>query len=171
VTPLGTPELVLALERCTDAGGEEWVRARLPVAPHGTTGWIRASALGALREVTTALVVDRAAFNATLTDGGRVVLAAPVAIGRPDWPTPAGRFYVRQRVVPPARSLYGAFAFGTSARVDPPPWAGGDYVGIHGTLRPEKVPGHASRGCVRLRNEDVLRLREAMPLGTPVCIV
>jgi lipoprotein-anchoring transpeptidase ErfK/SrfK len=49
-------------------------------------------------------------------------------------------------------------------------WPGGGYVGIHGTDRPELIPGRISHGCIRLRNADVLRLARLMPLGTPITI-
>jgi hypothetical protein len=31
-------------------------------------------------------------------------------------------------------------------------------------------PGRVSHGCVRLRNEDIVRLSRLMPVGTPVTI-
>jgi lipoprotein-anchoring transpeptidase ErfK/SrfK len=67
--------------------------------------------------------------------------------------------------------LYGAFAFCTNGFVPTPAWPGGDLVAIHGTNRPELVPGAHSKGCIRVRDADVLQLRKLMPLGTPVSIV
>jgi lipoprotein-anchoring transpeptidase ErfK/SrfK len=62
-------------------------------------------------------------------------------------------------------------AFGTTARsavlTD---WPDGGFVGIHGTSEPQLVPGRVSHGCIRLRNEDILRLVGLMPVGTPVTI-
>src|SRR3712207_7736823 len=59
----------------------------------------------------------------------------------------------------------GPLAFGTSARsrvlTD---WPDGGFVGIHGTDRPDLLPGRVSHGCVRLRNEDILRLSALMPI-------
>src|SRR4051812_46815956 len=40
LTEDGTTELVLLLDSSTDASGRLWVRARLPVRPNGTTGWL-----------------------------------------------------------------------------------------------------------------------------------
>ena len=42
----------------------------------------------------------------------------------------------------------------------------GGYVGIHGTDRPDLLPGRISHGCIRLRNADTRQ----MPVGTPVTI-
>lgn len=46
----------------------------------------------------------------------------------------------------------------------------GNGYALHGTNRPETI-GHAvSHGCVRLRNQDVAYLYQAVPVGTPVYI-
>jgi lipoprotein-anchoring transpeptidase ErfK/SrfK len=65
-------------------------------------------------------------------------------------------------------SFYGPVAFGTSAYSPVSDRPGGGVVGIHGTDRPELIPGRPSHGCVRLRNGDVKRLARLMPVGTPV---
>jgi len=46
----------------------------------------------------------------------------------------------------------------------------GHGYGLHGTNRPETVGRAVSHGCVRLRNEDIARLYEKVPVGTPVYI-
>ena len=46
----------------------------------------------------------------------------------------------------------------------------GDGYGIHGTNKPETVGQAVSHGCVRMRNEDIERLFELVPVGTPVYI-
>jgi hypothetical protein len=94
----GTDELVLVLARTVDADGREWLRVRLPVRPNGTTGWVPASTLGALRRLRTWLVVDRARLRLRLIRDGRVIFRAPVGVGERRWPTPAGEFYVRNRL-------------------------------------------------------------------------
>ena len=46
----------------------------------------------------------------------------------------------------------------------------GNGYAIHGTNQPQTI-GHAvSHGCVRVRNEDIDRLYEMVPVGTPVYI-
>ena len=84
---------------------------------------------------------------------------------------PRGRFYVRNKLVRYRSPFYGALAFGTSARsavlTD---WPGGGFVGIHGTNRPEMIPGRVSHGCIRMRNRDIERLGRLMPVGTPIII-
>jgi L,D-transpeptidase catalytic domain len=183
--PRADAEPVAALERETEEGttnvvlvlgearrrGAAWVRVRLPVLPNGRTGWVRRSALGGYGFVRTRLVVDRARLTATLLKDGRSVFRAPVGIGTAAAPTPGGEFYVRLKLAGFDDPFYGPVAFGTNARsavlTD---WPGGGYIGIHGTNAPELVPGRVSHGCVRLRNEDIVRLGRLMPVGTPVTI-
>lgn len=46
----------------------------------------------------------------------------------------------------------------------------GDGYALHGTNRPETIGRSVSHGCVRLRNEDIAKLYEIVPVGTPVFI-
>lgn len=46
----------------------------------------------------------------------------------------------------------------------------GDGYALHGTNKPETVGRSVSHGCVRLRNEDIAKLYERVPIGTPVYI-
>jgi lipoprotein-anchoring transpeptidase ErfK/SrfK len=170
-TPEATTNLVLVLGRAQDRHGATWVRARLPVLGRAV-GWLPRAALGGYGTVRTRLVVDRRRLRLTLLRDGHAVLRAPVGVGAPGTPTPAGSFYVRDRVTAYASPVYGPIAFGTSARSRTlTDWPGGGFVGIHGTDQPGLLPGRVSHGCVRLRNADVLRLARLMPVGTPLTIV
>jgi lipoprotein-anchoring transpeptidase ErfK/SrfK len=170
-TPEGTDNTLLILDRAADRHGRVWVRARLPVLPVGTTGWLPREAIGGYRFVRTRLVVDLRRLRATLLRNGHRILRAPVGVGQPRWPTPRGRFYIRNKLVRYRSSFYGPLAFGTSARSGVlTDWPGGGFVGIHGTDRPELVPGRISHGCIRMRNPDIVRLGRLMPVGTPLTI-
>jgi hypothetical protein len=168
----GTDELVLALRRQTDAAGRKWVQVRLPILPNGRTGWVAEEALTELRTVRTWLRIDRRRLTATLVRSGRVVFRARIGIGRAQWPTPAGEFYVRDRLEGfPKGGPYGPLAFGTSAHSPTlTDWPGGGVVGIHGTNQPNLLPGRISHGCIRMKNNDILRLGRLMTLGTPITI-
>lgn len=168
----GIRDVVLVLARRTTAEGE-WLHVRLPIRPNGSTGWIPREAADELRVVRRALVVDLSALTARLLrDGSEELWAGPIGIGSPAWPTPTGRFYIRARYVPPPDDpLYGSFLFRTSGCVSSPPWPGADHVAIHGTNRPDLVPGRVSKGCIRVHDEDVLKLRRLLPMGAPVRIV
>lgn len=178
-TSVRTREVVLAIAERRGANGRLWTRVRFPVRPpRRATGWVPRRSLGAYHLTTTRLRIDRGTLTATLRDAGRAVWRAPVAIGTTTNPTPPGRFYVRSRIVPTEGGVvepggfYGVFAFGTSGYApNLSDWPGGGVVGIHGTNRPDLIPGRVSHGCVRVRNAEIARLRELMPLGTPVEIV
>lgn len=169
-TPEGTSNLVLVVANAPGARGL-WAKVRLPVLPSNTTGWVPRRALGGYRIVQTRLVVDRASLTATLFRDGKPVFRAAVGVGQPQWPTPSGEFYIRNRLREFKSSFYGPLAFGTSARSSVlTDWPAGGFVGIHGTDRPELLPGPVSHGCIRMRNEDILELGRLMPVGTPLTI-
>jgi lipoprotein-anchoring transpeptidase ErfK/SrfK len=46
----------------------------------------------------------------------------------------------------------------------------GEGYALHGTNKPESIGQAVSHGCIRLRNEDILRLKRLMPIGTPVTV-
>jgi hypothetical protein len=170
-TPEGTDNVVAVDGRRADAAGRPWVRVELAVLPNGRTGWVPRAALGGYVTVRTRLDLDLEHLSATLYRRGRPVLRAPIGVGMPGWPTPRGRFYVRDRLTRYRSPVYGPVAFGTSARSPAATdWPAGGYVGIHGTDRPDLVPGRISHGCVRMRNADVLSLARLMPVGTPIRI-
>ena len=161
---------MIVLERLRK-GSTTWLRVRLPVLPNGTTGWIPSGALGPLYTVRTHLLIDRRKQTARLENAGRTVFRARIGVGEPRWPTPKGEFYIRNRLSGFNSPVYGPLAFGLNARsavlTD---WPGGGFIGIHGTNRPDILPGRVSHGCIRLRNADIRRLDRLMPIGTPVSI-
>ncbi len=170
-TPLGNPNIVEVLTVHRAKRGRIWVRIRLPILPNGSTGWIRRSTIDALHIVRTHLVIDLAQLQATLYRKDQEVFSTQIGAGQGRWPTPAGEFYVRERTRGFGNPFYGPVAFGLNARsrvlTD---WPGGGFVGIHGTNEPGLIPGHISHGCIRMRNDAILRLAKLMPLGTPVTI-
>jgi len=155
-----------------DERADGWLNVQLPTRPNESTGWIRGDGV-ALRDVTVAVYVDVAARRLTVTDRGVTVLETPVAVGAPATPTPAGRFFVVDKLITqdPAGS-YGPFALGLSAHSEVlTDFAGGDgQVGIHGTNHPESIGDDVSNGCVRVPNDIAVRLNELLPLGTPVVV-
>lgn len=169
-TPDGTTNLVVA-DAEVDIDGAIWVRVPLAVLPNGTEGWVPRSSLGGWSFVDTRLVIDRTGLTATLLQAGRVIFRAPVAVGAPGTPTPAGEFYVRDRLSSFSNPIYGPLAFGINARSPTlTDWPDGAVVGIHGTNRPGLIPGRVSHGCIRLTNGAIVRLGQLMPVGTPVTI-
>jgi lipoprotein-anchoring transpeptidase ErfK/SrfK len=170
-TPEGTTNILELLGRARRGAGGLWQRVRLAVLPNGTTGWVPRSALGGSVLLGTRLLVDRARFRATLFRDGVQMFTAHVGVGRAQWPTPRGDFYVRDVLTRYRNPTYGPVAFGLSARsAAVTDWPAGGYIGIHGTDQPSLIPGAISHGCIRMRNADILRLAALMAVGTPVIV-
>jgi lipoprotein-anchoring transpeptidase ErfK/SrfK len=167
----GTQNLVLILEGKDVTPTKTWYRVRLAILPNNTTGWVPASALGELNSVNTHLYIDRSKLTATLKRNGVTVFKSIIGIGRSYWPTPAGEYYIRDRLNGFDNPVYGPIAFGTSARSPTlTDWPGGGFVGVHGTNEPQILPGAVSHGCIRMPNESILKLARLMSVGTPLTI-
>jgi len=167
----GLPEVYLALAARRDAAGRNWLQIRVPRRPNGTIGWVLDEMLSSsLYIVRTALVIDRKALRATLFKAGKPILTSRVGIGKASTPTPAGQFWIRERLRG-LGGIYGPWAFGTSAYSNISDWPGGGVVGIHGTNQPGLIPGRPSHGCVRMPNVKIRQLARLMPIGTPVSVI
>jgi lipoprotein-anchoring transpeptidase ErfK/SrfK len=171
VTPEGTVNVVLIKGYTEDELGETWVRVQIPGKDSAPTGWLPGDVLNPGGVSRARVLVDRERLTLTYTRAGKVLLTAPIGIGRANSPTPKGNFYIRNKLTRYASAWYGPLAFGTSAQSDLSDWPAGGFIGIHGTNRPELLPGAVSHGCIRLRNQDILRLGRMLRVGTPVVIV
>ncbi|HEV7640305.1 MAG TPA: L,D-transpeptidase [Gaiellaceae bacterium] len=148
-----------------------WYRVQLPQKPNGVTGFVRARALR-VETVPTRIVVDVSRRRLTLYRNAKPVLTSTVAVGSPSTPTPTGRFYVNQRLVPTdPGGPFGPGAVGISAFSNVlTGWAQGGPVAIHGTNEPWSI-GHAvSNGCIRLPNRTLAKVFNETLAGTPVII-
>jgi lipoprotein-anchoring transpeptidase ErfK/SrfK len=146
-----------------------WLKVQLPIKPNGITGWIRARDVK-LASVRTRILVDLSARRVTLFRRGRPVVSSPAAIGAPATPTPTGRFYVNQRLVPlDEGGPFGPGAIGVSAFSEVlTGWAQGGPVAIHGTNAPWLIGQAVSNGCIRVPNDKLRRFFELALAGTPV---
>jgi lipoprotein-anchoring transpeptidase ErfK/SrfK len=148
-----------------------WYRVQLPIKPNGATGYVRAGALE-VQTVATRIVVDISDRRLTVYEQGRPTLSATVAVGSPATPTPTGRYYVNQRLVPTdASGPFGPGAIGISAYSNVlTGWTQGGPIAIHGTNEPSSI-GHAvSNGCIRLPNATLRKVFAVAYAGTPVII-
>jgi len=163
------PQVFLVEEQRDDG----WVRVLLPVRPNGSTGWIRASDVE-LTATTYRVTIELSARQITVYDGPNVILQEAVAIGKPETPTPPGKYYIRVLLESTnPDSVYGPFAYGLSAHSDVlTSFNGGDAeVGIHGNNDASVLGERVSAGCVRMSNDGITRLTEILRLGTPVEIL
>jgi lipoprotein-anchoring transpeptidase ErfK/SrfK len=148
-----------------------WYRVQLPIKPNGVIGYVRASAVDTGR-VRSRVLVDLSARRLTLFRNGKHTLNTTVAVGSPATPTPTGRYYVNQRLIPAdASGPFGPAAIGISAYSTVlTGWTQGGPIAIHGTNEPWSIGRAVSNGCIRVRNDVLRRLFKVTPAGTPVLI-
>lgn len=162
-------ELYIALASARLRSGRTWIQIEFPGRPNGQTGWVPRTALEAFHTVDGYLLVDRSTLRATLFRDGGAIFSAPIGVGKPSTVTPAGHFYVMEKLITLNAPVYGPYALGTSAYAPTlQEWPGGGVVGIHGTDEPQLIPGRPSHGCIRMRNADITRLWAIIDLGTPI---
>ena len=131
------------------------------------------------------ILIDKQAFKLWLVDGrGEPVkeygISCAVNYGpkkiRGDHKTPEGTFKINQLLN--AKGLSHDFKDGKGLVKDAyGPWflrldvPGFWDIGIHGTPFPESIGTRATEGCIRLRNEDILDLKQRVKVGTVVIIL
>jgi hypothetical protein len=151
-----------------------WLGVTTPQVPNGKLGWVDARS-GALRysRAPVELEIDLSRRELLVRREAKILARAPVSIGRPDSPTPTGRFAVTDKL--PGRrysASYGCCILALSGTQPnlPAGWTGGNRLAIHGTPDEASVGGRASAGCLHARTSDLRRLMKSVPLGTPVRI-
>lgn len=128
------------------------------------------------------IYIDKADFRLYLVNGVNVVDSWPIAVGENkgnkekegDKRTPEGNFEIQEIK---ACSHWGhdfkdgkgwiPHAYG--------PWflrlkTGWKGIGIHGTHDPASMGTCASEGCVRMKNDDLVKLKEHVTIGMPVLV-
>ncbi len=123
------------------------------------------------------IVVDKKRLTLTWYLGGKWVRQYPCCVG-PGNKTPAGTYTISHKDANPAwrnpadGKLY---EFGDPKNVLGTRWLalegnGTTGLGIHGTTKPQSIPGRTSNGCVRLLNKDVEELYGFALIGSKVVI-
>ena len=118
---------------------------------------------------------------------GSLVKRYPVAIGRPDWPTPQGNFVVLGKIKNPTWTVPQTIQEEMEKegklvleKVPPGPdnplgkyWLplSAPGYGIHSTIWPESIGHSTSHGCIRMLPEDIEALFPYIKAGIPVSII
>jgi len=137
------------------------------------------------------IIVRKSEFKLYLYKGDCLIKTYPVAIGKNpgdkrevgDCRTPEGDFYIISIEDSsswvhdfgdgkgPIKGAYGPWFLrlytGADRTKSGKAWEG---IGIHGTHDPASIGKMASEGCIRMRNEDIVELKERVKVGTPVKI-
>jgi lipoprotein-anchoring transpeptidase ErfK/SrfK len=119
------------------------------------------------------VVVNRERQRMYFYRDGRQIWSAPVGVGKPSTPTPAGHFWIDEsfQITDPSSGYY-PYAFGTTDYSTLTEWPGGGVVGIHGPYYDAQgIPGQISHGCIRLEIADDFWLAAHLKLGTPLRVM
>lgn len=148
---------------------EAWLEVRIPEPPTGTTGWIRAEHVDT-SEHRVRIHVDLGEHLLEVARDGRTVLRAPVAVGSKDAPEP-GLTFVTERARPANGGTgYGARVLPLAGYANGPDtlFRGDGLVALHEVHDPLALGQDTSRGSLGLAPDDLARLFDLAPLGTPV---
>ncbi len=127
------------------------------------------------------VTVDRGGYRLSLFKQLKRVKVYPIAVGQAGLETPAGLYKIQNKAVNPAwhvpDSPWAGSLAGTVIPGGVPEnpikarWLGiYDGVGVHGTDARGSIGSNASHGCIRMLVEDVQKLYDAVPVGTPIFI-
>ncbi|MCL2767516.1 MAG: L,D-transpeptidase [Synergistaceae bacterium] len=130
------------------------------------------------------ILIDKNNFTLTLYDKDEELHEWEIAVGsvsgdkqhKGDNRTPSGSFRIRQ-IQDSSKWTYD-FGDGNGQtegvygpwfiRLHTPPWSG---IGIHGTHKPDTIGSRASEGCIRMKNEELIKLKGMVSIGMPVVII
>jgi len=133
------------------------------------------------RKYPTILTVDRSGFKISLFKHLKRVKVYPIAVGQAGLETPAGLYKIQDKETNPAWHVpLSSWAGSLAGQVIPggapnnpikARWLGVyDGVGVHGTSDRASIGSNASHGCIRMLIEDVVKLYDQVPVGTPIFI-
>jgi lipoprotein-anchoring transpeptidase ErfK/SrfK len=151
----------------------DWLKVLIPARPNQTEGWIKASDV-TLETVSYRMVLNLSKFQLTVYKGNEVFVETDVVIGKDSTRTPVGRFYMTEKVKQSNDTgIYGSWVLATNGYSESLDTFndGLPVIAFHGTNQPELVGTKASNGCVRMTNEVVSKLADALPAGTPIDII
>lgn len=171
--PLGGGDVNLMItDRFCDDRERLWLRVRVPQRPNGTQGWLLRDFVSVQRN-DVRIVIDQSERRLTVYKQNRLVMRAPIAVGKPETPTPYGTFAVAEKIFTNSPGAFlGPLVLPTTGFSETlNEYAGGNgRFAIHGTSVPQFIGTRASHGCVRMLNKHVLRLGKLAPPGTPILI-
>jgi lipoprotein-anchoring transpeptidase ErfK/SrfK len=151
----------------------DWLKVLIPVRPNHTVGWIKSSEV-TLSTTEFRFQLEISTFHLTVFKGADVFLETDVVIGRPNTPTPIGRFYLLEKIKQKdPNGVYGTWILATNGYSETLDTFNGGLpvIAFHGTNQPELIGTQSSNGCVRMPNDIADQLAEIVPAGTPIDIV
>lgn len=166
-TQFGSPEALWVVKHVPG-----WLGVISTLAGNGKVGWLPQRD-ASLSRVDWELRVSLSSRRLTVLERGKVQRQYTVAVGRPDAPTPTGRFAVTDRLnTNDPTGPYGCCILALSARSPHAiqGWSGGNRIAIHSTPDTPSIGQPVSHGCLRLTLAEGRWLLSHIPLGTPTLI-
>jgi len=114
-----------------------------------------------------------------LYEDGKIAHKWTVATGQPEYPTPTGIYEVTEKRYMPTWVNPDPEGWGASMPLSIPPGPGNplgvrainwsaEAIRFHGTSATYSLGYNASHGCVRMANEEVIKLYDMIDVGTPI---
>ena len=165
-TTFGSPQVLAVVKR-----RGAWLNVISSQLPNNRTGWVRAQG-ARLVSTTWQLRLDRSARRLSVVKAGKVVLTTPVAVGRPNTPTPLGTFAVTDKLRLKRYSPYGCCVLALSGKQETElsNWSGGARLALHATTDESSIGQAVSHGCIRAPTTIMKRLLREIPLGTRMVV-
>ncbi len=149
-----------------------WLGVQAAELENGEIAWVRRSRARLLCS-RWSLHVDLSKRRIVVRKDDKLVRKLTVAVGRPDNPTPQGRFTVTDKLkVTEQGSPYGCCVLALTGHQTnlPVGWPGGDRLAVHATGDEASIGQPISSGCMRAKAEQARWLIHTIPLGAPIFI-
>jgi hypothetical protein len=149
-----------------------WLGVQAAELQNGEIAWMRRSRATLLCS-RWALHVHLSKRRLIVRKDGKTVRRLTVAVGRPDNPTPRGRFTVTDKIrMTDQSSPYGCCVLALTGHQTNLPlgWPGGDRLAVHATSDESSIGQPISSGCMRAKSQQARWLIHAIPIGAPIFI-
>jgi len=130
------------------------------------------------------IIIDKPNLKIYVVEDTDTIFEAPICVGankgdkkkKGDMKTPEGRFSISQMQNSSSwkhdfkdgkgerKGAYGPWFI----RLKTPKWTS---IGIHGTCFPKSIGTRASEGCIRLNNDELLKLKTLVKVGMTVIVL
>jgi len=163
--------LALLVEEFDSTGA--WAKVQVPVRPNGSTTWVQ-TAFFTQESHDYHITIDVSEALVSVYKGEQLLMDQVAVLGRETRPTPLVRTYLDEKI--PGASVspaFGDWILSVAAHSEVLGTFNGNMpkTAIHGTDQPELMGQYVSSGCIRVPNEIISFIAEAVPLGAIVDIV
>ncbi|PRX26480.1 L,D-transpeptidase-like protein [Orenia metallireducens] len=113
------------------------------------------------------ILIERSKQRLYIIQKEKIIKSYPIAIGGADSPTPTGEFRIKSKYILSSEQeeVYGKYWIGIDL------WTKGGGYGIHAATDSKiDITKQSSRGCIRMKKDDLKELYDLVPLRTKLVI-